>query len=46
MDDDMWLVVQALAHTVSRAAASSTLTWWIIRGLLVSIHSEGEKHHD
>ena len=45
MFDEMWLVVNALAH-LCLALFIIYLTGWIIRGLLVSIHSEGEKHHD
>ena len=43
--NDLWTIVIVLAHT-SIALLILYMTWLIMRGLMLSDHSEGEKHHD
>ena len=45
MNDTWWIIIQAIVHTCL-ALLVLCVTWWSIRGLIVSIHSEGDKQHD
>jgi hypothetical protein len=43
--NDLWTIINVLAQ-LSMAVLILYVTWLVIRGFMLSDHSEGDKHHD